>query len=103
MALIQLYQFLLSIKLSFRVMSLSAAVGIRDLGEGSIGNPSVIILTPNLLDLLFSAVETDVFVLTFIFPAHLQKYDPPLSVGLQHGASGGGKPTQLLRHFLFRQ
>lgn len=52
-ALIQLYQFSLSIKLSFRVMGLSAAVGIRDPGEGSIGNPSLIILTLNLQDLGF--------------------------------------------------
>lgn len=53
MALIQLYQFLLSIKLSFRVMSLSAAVGIRDPGEESMRNPSLIILALNLQDLVF--------------------------------------------------
>lgn len=53
MALIQLYQFLLSIKLSYRVMSLSAAVGIRDPGEESIRNPSLIILTLNPQDLVF--------------------------------------------------
>lgn len=53
MALIQLYQFLLSIKLSFRVMSLSAAVGIRDPGEESIRKPSLIILTINPQDLVF--------------------------------------------------
>ena len=48
MALIQLYQSLLSIRLSFRVMSLSAVVGIRDLEEGSIGNLSLIVLTLKL-------------------------------------------------------
>lgn len=44
-ALIQLYQSSLSIRLSFRVMSLSAVVGIGDLGEGSIGNLWLIVLT----------------------------------------------------------
>lgn len=53
MALIQLYQFLLSIRLSFRVMSLSAVVGISDLGEGSIGKLSLIVLTFNLLAELY--------------------------------------------------
>lgn len=47
-ALIQLYQYLLSIRLSFRVMSLSAVFGIRDLGEGSIGNVWLIVLTLKL-------------------------------------------------------
>lgn len=45
MALIQLYQSLLSLRLSFRVMSLSTVVGIRDLGEGSIVNLLLIVLT----------------------------------------------------------
>lgn len=53
MALIQRYQFLLSIRLSFRVMSLSAVVGISDLGEGSIGNLSLIVLTLNFLAELY--------------------------------------------------
>lgn len=48
MTLIRVYQFLLSIRLSLRVMSLSALVGMSDLGEGSIGKLSVIVLTFNL-------------------------------------------------------
>lgn len=53
MALIQLYQLLLSRRLSFRVMSLSAVVGISDLGEGSIRKLSVIVLTLNLFAQLY--------------------------------------------------
>lgn len=65
MALIQLYQFLLSITLSFRVMSLSAAVGIRGPGEESMRNPSLIILTFNLQDLVF-------FFFLFLTWAHVE-------------------------------
>lgn len=48
MTLIPVYQFLLSIRLSLRVMRLSALVGMSDLGGGSMGKLSVIVLTFNL-------------------------------------------------------
>lgn len=54
--LIWVYQFLLSIRLSLRVMSLSALVGMSDLGEGSIGKLSVIVLTFNLFAQLWFRV-----------------------------------------------
>lgn len=105
MALIQLYQFLLSIKLSFRVMSLSAAVGIRDPGEESMRNPSLIILTLNLQDL--------VFYLTWDYLKwHASQYynmdvelkaSPVFGVGLQQGSRGAEQHTQLLLLLNFRQ